>query len=185
MLIHLIHSKERSTAVRCTACEIVLHWFNKYISARKLHRYQIIVSPCWLYWMNGHTSFNFSSTLNLNSQNNTGSNNVNIWSVGSLLCRLKNCFGDRVYSEERSKLIWREVMNQEAKWMTATVDHFISSRQINLPPLPNDFAQAMRDERERDWESGKGRRAREADHFWSQAPAGFFDKIFKKIETKE
>lgn len=103
------------------------------------------------------------------------------------LQRLKNCFGDRVYPEERSKLIWREVSSQSVKWLETTTDFFIGSRKLNEPPLPSDFATVMREEREREWQSGKGKRASEADAFWSSAPPGFFDKVFKtmKVESDE
>lgn len=99
--------------------------------------------------------------------------------------RLKNCFGERVYPSEREKVLWREVASQDDKWFERTCDHFIASRKLNDPPMPVDFAQALREERERTYENDKAKRAHDADQFWSAAPPGFFDKIFNRMEKTE
>lgn len=65
--------------------------------------------------------------------------------------------------------------------MTKTVDHFIASRLLHQPPMPADFSEVLAQGRERAWESGKAKRANEADQFWSAAPPGFFDKVFKRM----
>lgn len=95
--------------------------------------------------------------------------------------RIKNTFGDRTYPQERTKVLWSEVAKQTAGWMEKTVTGFIASRQLNNPPLPMDFSQALREQRDLDWERGKSERAREAQEFWTDAPPAFFSDVIKSI----
>jgi ABC-type Fe3+ transport system substrate-binding protein len=101
------------------------------------------------------------------------------------IIRLKDCFGERAYSNERVKLIWREVYQRTQKWMANSVDFFVSSRNTNQAPLPKDFADLAAAEREREWEAGKAARASEADRFWTDAPPGFFQNVLKAFPKSE
>ena len=101
------------------------------------------------------------------------------------LQRIKRCFGEKHYPPERADILWREVKDQTAAWMTTAVDHFVSTRPLHQPPLPADFLEIARTERERNYEKLKVQRAKDAEEFWSQAPAGFFEKFVKSIEPSK
>lgn len=53
---------------------------------------------------------------------------------------------------------------------------------MNQPPMPTDFSQVLREEREREWEQGKSKRTSAADQFWSDAPEGFFKNFNKDFK---
>jgi len=67
--------------------------------------------------------------------------------------RLINNYGKASYSDERSKLIWREVKALSAKWFENCVDRFISD--MKFAPLGNDFRDEIAKERGRQWQFQK------------------------------
>lgn len=61
--------------------------------------------------------------------------------------RLKDCFGDRSYSDERCKVFWREFKDFNGRWWLQTVDYLIAHHRY--PPLLAEFGEEMGKERER------------------------------------
>jgi hypothetical protein len=61
--------------------------------------------------------------------------------------RLKETFGDRFYSDSRKALIWSFVKDMTDNWLQSLVNKFLSSAKN--PPLPIEFQDAVRSEREK------------------------------------
>jgi hypothetical protein len=61
--------------------------------------------------------------------------------------RLKNEYGQKVYSTERCALIWREVRDFSGEWLRRTIDEFIG--ESLQPPLLPKFREMLSKERER------------------------------------
>jgi hypothetical protein len=99
--------------------------------------------------------------------------------------RLKSAFGERPFDPERIKIIWREVGHFPPDWFRMTVDEFLSHRGPNQPPLPADFANVVSQQREFEWQREKSKNASSAEQFWTEAPRGFFDSIFKQFKKEE
>jgi hypothetical protein len=78
--------------------------------------------------------------------------------------RLKDCFGDRSYSDERTKRIWREVRDFDSNWFEKIVDRFIG--QERQPPILPQFQEETSIERERLWKIEKEQHARDAKEFF-------------------
>lgn len=79
--------------------------------------------------------------------------------------RLKDCFTDRSYSDERMKVIWREVQDLDGKWFAKVVDRFIG--ECRQAPLMTEFREEIAKERERLWELQKKHNAKDAKDFMS------------------
>lgn len=64
------------------------------------------------------------------------------------VARLRVQFGDKLYSQEFAKLLWREVKDHSYTWFKSTCDEFIGSRRLLDPPLIPDFRDAIARNRE-------------------------------------
>lgn len=82
--------------------------------------------------------------------------------------RLSDTFGAHAYKTERTKMLWQDVRDFDAKWFEKLVGGLIaSSRQA---PLPNDFADAISWERERLWKIEKAQNSEDAKDWGKYAP---------------
>lgn len=67
--------------------------------------------------------------------------------------RLREVYGDRAYTAERVKLIFRQVQDESASWWLKCVDYLIGV--CRQPPLSMEINEQLLIERERKWESSK------------------------------
>lgn len=83
----------------------------------------------------------------------------------SQMNRLITQFGKTQYSDERTKLIWREVKDFSSPWWERTVDHLLlTSRQA---PLQAEFGELIGRERERVWRQEKVQNEKDAKDFFA------------------
>jgi hypothetical protein len=88
--------------------------------------------------------------------------------------RLKDCFGDRNYSDERMKVIWKEVGTLSSYWLSSVIDQFIG--ECRQAPLMPEFREQIAKERERLHRIEKDVHAEEAKEF--------FDGIYMPEDKK-
>lgn len=81
--------------------------------------------------------------------------------------RLGECFGKANYGRERIALIYKNVSDFSAAWLSKTVDSMLSTSRH--APLPSDFAPFILDERDRLWAIQKKQNTAEAKDFWAGA----------------
>lgn len=81
------------------------------------------------------------------------------------LNRLSSAFGKNIYSDERSRLIWREVNTMSAAWWERFVDKAIGD-STHAPLLPQ-IRESLSLERERTRERERAQEKQDADDFWS------------------
>jgi hypothetical protein len=89
---------------------------------------------------------------------------MNIQEFDLQVNRLKDCFGDRSYSDERVKVIWKEVKDLNGKWFSRVVDRFIGEER--QAPLMPQFREEIAIERERLWKIEKEVHAKDAKEFF-------------------
>lgn len=77
--------------------------------------------------------------------------------------RMSENFGKAGYSNERVKLIWREVKDLDDNWFSRLVDSFIGD--CRQAPLVPEFRNAASEERERAWKREKEKSEKEAQEF--------------------
>lgn len=81
--------------------------------------------------------------------------------------RLITQFGKGQYSDERTKLIWREVKDFTNGWWEKTVDQLLlSCRQA---PLSQEIGEHVAKERERIWQIEKKKNSKEAKEFFNSS----------------
>lgn len=78
--------------------------------------------------------------------------------------RLVNNYGKVHYSEERVKLLWREVQHLSPEWMERTVDRFIG--ESRYAPLLPEFREEAAKERERNHSMDRQRSENDAKRFF-------------------
>lgn len=77
--------------------------------------------------------------------------------------RLKNVYGDKSYTTERLKIMWRQVKDFRADWFKKVIDELIGT--CRLPPLMTELAEHVARERERVWKIEKEVNAQDAKEF--------------------
>lgn len=104
---------------------------------------------------------------------------MNMAEFNTQLDRLRDAFTDKPFSDQRVKLIWREVQPFDARWLLNLVDRMLSSERY--APMPNAFAEAAAIERERIWALEKAKERREVGDMMSKVPPDEQGSIFKAI----
>jgi hypothetical protein len=85
----------------------------------------------------------------------------------SQMGRLVAQFGKSQYSDERTKLIWREIKDFSLNWWERTVDHLLlTCRQA---PLHAEFGELIGRERERLWKTEKKEHGQDAKDFFQSS----------------
>jgi hypothetical protein len=88
---------------------------------------------------------------------------MNFSEFSTQIDRLRDCFGDKSFSEERTKMVWRSVQSLGSAWFTQVVDGMIATSKF--APLPSDFFEFASLERERLWQLEKHQSAEDAKEF--------------------
>lgn len=81
------------------------------------------------------------------------------------LNRLKDCFGDKNYSDERVKILWSEVKDLTGDWFIRVINFFIGNQR--QPPLIGEFREEIAKERDRQWKIKKTEHSQDAKDFWN------------------
>lgn len=81
------------------------------------------------------------------------------------IIRLRGCFGDRAYPDDRAKVIWDEVKFLNNDWLKKTVDKFIG--ELRQAPLLIEFREAASRERNLRHAVDKGEYSQGAQEFFS------------------
>lgn len=100
--------------------------------------------------------------------------------------RLRDTFGDAMYSKERVKLMWRELGDFSCEWFERTIDGLIGSMRI--APLIGDFRESALQERERMRERERRDQASNAEQSfveirYTTPDKSFFEKLYKRMKT--
>lgn len=98
------------------------------------------------------------------------------------MLRLIGNFGKPNYSDERSKLIWRDVQGMDGIDFARMVDGFISD--FKFAPLGNDFREGMAKQREWKHYGEKKIHAKEAFEFYTMFHSDEIKSICETIKAK-
>lgn len=96
--------------------------------------------------------------------------------------RLRNVFGDRAYSDERVKLIFRMVQHESSEFWVKAVDQLILS--CRQPPLSTEIGELLSLERERKYFSEKQQHKQEADNWPEFIPQEEKKMLFEAIRKR-
>jgi len=96
--------------------------------------------------------------------------------------RLRDCFGDRAYSDERAKLIWNSCQSFDTQWFRRLVDGMISTEKH--APLPAAFYDAASQERERLYLLEKEQQKNDAQNFYSSYGAEDLAGLCREIKRR-
>lgn len=80
--------------------------------------------------------------------------------------RLKNVYGDKFFSEERTRLLWNEVCSFDSKWFQTIVDEAIST--LAMAPMVKFFSERAAEERGRLYKIKKSNEEKSTKEFMTQ-----------------